>query len=124
MKTRTFINEHEIQDQVTYDFSNYYSEELGDIITLVLDPIDNFIRHMDETVKDKDQDMIDTINILYALTHHAYQRLMQYSTDIEKHLGGLDVVYRRNSVAGFYVKDAAGVEIRHYAQETDKEVMS
>lgn len=74
-----------------------YTESLDGKISLVLDPILNYISQVDELKSDDSADhsqmLKDMISLLYALENNARLTLEKWLDDFEKHLGSPSVRY-------------------------------
>jgi len=107
-----FSNEMESPDLKETSVAEYYREELAEVITLALDPIERFIAFMDSAATDKTQRESDSINILYALHKNAKAILDRFDEDLTKHAGDISVLrHCYHNTKGGAPEKAVGVEI-------------
>jgi hypothetical protein len=87
-----FLNEVQNPDLRKISFSDGYSDSLDDIIGLALQPIEDFIHFMDESMKKKSQNESDIISVLYALHRNAKALLTRFDDDLTRHAGDVSVL--------------------------------
>jgi len=99
-----------------------YTESFYDTMTLVLDPIREYVRQVDELKsshrEDRGQTLDDMILILYALERNARMSFEKWLEDFEKHLGYPRIRYISQGSGGdiddLKAETPVGVEIIRY----------